>query len=780
LLAVAASLLVPLSDVASGRTVAVLTVTTSGDAVDAVPGDGVCRTRTGTCTLRAALNEASSLRGDGTPLTISVPAGTFALRLARPADPNRDEQGGDLDLFSHAAPPPSVTINGAGAGRTIIQQRLADRVLDLGTSEPVTIANLSIRGGHGVRQGGGVYNGVAGGLTLRGVEIAANSAQEGGGIYSIRSLAVDRSRISDNSAKRAGGGIVLNTRGGTIAASTVSGNTAQGLGGGIWAQNVDALDVSQSLIADNSVTTPGAPGVAPYGGGIMIGTDPALGVTSAVRIASTTIRSNSAGGGGGLAWQAPGTLTLEGSLLAANTAELGGAIATLSGGATDANNTVTLVDSTLSENAAERGGAIERGYGNTILRAVTIAGNTAPAGSGIDFDGARSVFAVATGTILANDPPARNCSRNGFTFDAVESLSVPGTNIENGGGCHLRAPDRVSTGPRLGPLRDNGGPTRTRALLPGSIAIDRYTAGDCPPTDQRGYSRPAGAACDIGAFESGAARSAVLSAPLRARRHVIGGRLTFTPFDSVQAASLGGGDYRPCGPGPQETQSRPTKLVTGGFFETGDGQLLTRSALLFSRDSERAVRFGNLFVVLEGKRGRVLALIAPGRGAVPLFDVVGVGYVRKSAHGRLVLTARAASILNRELGLSGFRSGMRCGRLDARLSVAADPGAPPFAAPPPPPPPPSPPPPPPPARFSLVVTVDPAQSGSVESRPEGVSCTEQCIADFAAGTSVLLTAKPAEGMAFDNWTGDCRGDGPTCTLTIDARKAVTAKFEKKP
>jgi predicted outer membrane repeat protein len=118
-------------------------------------------------------------------------------------------------------------------------------------------------------------------------------------------------------------------------------------------------------------------------------------------------------------------LTVEGSLFAANTAERGGAIATLSGGTTDANNTLTLVDSTLSENAAERGGAIERGYGTTILRAVTIAANTAPEGSGIDFGGARSVHAVATGTILANGPQGQNCARSGAAFAAAESLSVP-------------------------------------------------------------------------------------------------------------------------------------------------------------------------------------------------------------------------------------------------------------------------------------------------------------------------------------------------------------------
>ena len=53
---------------------------------------------------------------------------------------------------------------------------------------------------------------------------------------------------------------------------------------------------------------------------------------------------------------------------------------------------------------------------------------------------------------------------------------------------------------RLGPLADNGGPTRTFALLPGSVAIN--AAGACSPaTDQRGIARPQGSACDAGAFE---------------------------------------------------------------------------------------------------------------------------------------------------------------------------------------------------------------------------------------------------------------------------------------
>jgi hypothetical protein len=61
----------------------------------------------------------------------------------------------------------------------------------------------------------------------------------------------------------------------------------------------------------------------------------------------------------------------------------------------------------------------------------------------------------------------------------------------------------------FGPLQDNGGPTFTVALLPGSVAIDSGDAvGGCVdynsvvlPTDQRGQPRVVGARCDIGAYE---------------------------------------------------------------------------------------------------------------------------------------------------------------------------------------------------------------------------------------------------------------------------------------
>jgi len=72
--------------------------------------------------------------------------------------------------------------------------------------------------------------------------------------------------------------------------------------------------------------------------------------------------------------------------------------------------------------------------------------------------------------------------------------------------------DVVTTTVNLGTLQDNGGPTWTQALQPGSAALDAANPGGCNgpaalplTTDQRGFPRTANGAghtrCDIGAFE---------------------------------------------------------------------------------------------------------------------------------------------------------------------------------------------------------------------------------------------------------------------------------------
>ena len=100
-------------------------------------------------------------------------------------------------------------------------------------------------------------------------------------------------------------------------------------------------------------------------------------------------------------------------------------------------------------------------------------------------------------TIVANSLSGSDCS------GAVTSL---GHNLDSDNAWNLTDPDDLpGEDPLLGPLPDNGGPTETHALLPGSPAIDAGDDSAAPDTDQRGAPRPYGPASDIGAFELGAA-----------------------------------------------------------------------------------------------------------------------------------------------------------------------------------------------------------------------------------------------------------------------------------
>ncbi|MCL0090882.1 Ig-like domain-containing protein, partial [Dehalococcoidia bacterium] len=78
--------------------------------------------------------------------------------------------------------------------------------------------------------------------------------------------------------------------------------------------------------------------------------------------------------------------------------------------------------------------------------------------------------------------------------------------------------------------------------------------------------------------------------------------------------------------------------------------------------------------------------------------------------------------------------------------------------------------PPPPVRYTLTVTVDPAQSGTVSLSPL------QPAAGYLSGTTVTLTAEPAEGWEFDRWSGDAVGTEPVTTVTMTRHKSVTAHF----
>jgi hypothetical protein len=59
----------------------------------------------------------------------------------------------------------------------------------------------------------------------------------------------------------------------------------------------------------------------------------------------------------------------------------------------------------------------------------------------------------------------------------------------------------------------------------------------------------------------------------------------------------------------------------------------------------------------------------------------------------------------------------------------------------------------------------------------GIDCGSTCQNSYTPGTSVTLTATAAAGSVFTGWSGACGGGAPTCTLTMDVDKGVTATFE---
>ena len=83
-------------------------------------------------------------------------------------------------------------------------------------------------------------------------------------------------------------------------------------------------------------------------------------------------------------------------------------------------------------------------------------------------------------------------------------------------GSGYAASDLLDVDPRLGPLQDNGGPTQTMALLPGSPALNAGDNTGAPTSDQRGpgFPRVVGGTIDIGALEvQGAGGLAVAGFP---------------------------------------------------------------------------------------------------------------------------------------------------------------------------------------------------------------------------------------------------------------------------
>ena len=220
---------------------------------------------------------------------------------------------------------------------------------------------------------------------------------------------------------------------------------------------------------------------------------------ASVSIANSTISDNSGWRGGVFA--ASGDLSIVNSTISGNSATTGTGGGIYGNGLDD----LSIVNSTISGNSANTGtgGGIYNYNSPLRITNSTITGNSAGSGGGIYNDGSGGASVVEiSNTILNAGASGENIFNNGGT------VTSDGYNLcSDDGGGYLTGPgDQINTDPLLGPLQNNGGPTFTHALLPGSPAVDAGDPNFVPPpsTDQRGcpFDRVFNGRIDIGSFET--------------------------------------------------------------------------------------------------------------------------------------------------------------------------------------------------------------------------------------------------------------------------------------
>jgi hypothetical protein len=469
----------------SGATISGLTITNGfGAGIENGPG-GVLTVDN--CTVSGNSGSGiSNQSGDICCATLTVSNSTINANSG-------DYGGGILNTNGSFATVSNSTITNNSA--TVGGGGIANASSEASTS--VTINNSTLSGNSSLGNGGGIFNIAADAahvtLLISNSIISHNSANNGGGISNEGrgEMTIDGGSVLNNAGEFLGGAIASNgDRILTVTNSVISGNVSgridigPGGGGGVYVfAGRGIVRITNSVISGNGTTGTGGGMAAEDGVRVMI-TD-------------TTISDNAASNpnllftsGGGVACAGP--LTVMNSTITDNSAGLGGGLVT---------GALTVVNSTISGNVASStlGGGGIYCSGLATLTNNTISGNVAEKGDG----GAIHNF----GTMQIGDTVLNAGPSGGTIFNDGGTVTSLGYNIasDNGGGVLLGPGDRINTNPMLGPLQDNGGPTFTHELLPGSPAIDAGDPSFTPPPayDQRGlgFFRVRNGRIDVGSFE---------------------------------------------------------------------------------------------------------------------------------------------------------------------------------------------------------------------------------------------------------------------------------------
>jgi hypothetical protein len=389
----------------------------------------------------------------------------------------------------------SLTITGPGAAVLTVSGNSQSRIFHVENSSAtapidVTLSGLTLTQGNavlGVTAGGAIF---ASGENLTILDSVISDSTSG--------------FQADPPADGCGGNVAFFGSGGEtlrIADSTLTGGRALSINS-TFGGNL-CVDQAKLILERATLTN----GIADYGGGLLV-QSPAEGSA----ISFSTIAGNQARGyGGGIAsFLTGGALTIESSTISGNTAGVHGPFYSAFGGGIYVNQiqgSLRIINSTVSDNHADgSGGGIHATGSSLLVRLTTISNNTAgwkggsllaSPGSGIQLD--HAIVANGAPQDLATEPVGASAML-AADYSLIEAPGIGDVQVSG-------ANNLLGADPLLGPLAHNGGPTLTRAPLPGSPVINAGNPAipSPPATDQRGGARVFGAAVDLGAVEVGQA-----------------------------------------------------------------------------------------------------------------------------------------------------------------------------------------------------------------------------------------------------------------------------------
>jgi CSLREA domain-containing protein len=364
------------------------------DEPDATPGDGLCATARGDCTLRAAIQEANALAGAD---AITLPPSKMRL------------SSGTIPITG------DLTITGAGSDVTWISGNHKSSVFTIANSVAVTMTAVRIQRG-AAHLGGGILN--SGSLTLSDVLMTQNRATGpvvqgglGGALYNDGTLQLSNVTLQRNRATGCGAGLFNDGGSALLSMVVMTGNRALSSGGGIFTYSSPVTLTATTLSGNH----------ARFGGGLWNGAAP-------VELSDTTLSANSAIYGGAV-YNQFGNVTVTNATFSTNRARTSG------GGIWSSGGTVDLANVTLSSNRARYGSGL---YNNgtfdsgQVQMSNTIVAGTAPncggpmTSFGHNLDSGATCGLSAPGDLSNTDPLLGPLQDNGGpTFTRVPQPGSP-------------------------------------------------------------------------------------------------------------------------------------------------------------------------------------------------------------------------------------------------------------------------------------------------------------------------------------------------------------------